>query len=374
MESNTLKINKAIRLASLLLLFGFVFASCDPVSYVLNSHETVIEATDVVIEDYKFNYGNLQQTPVNIFLAAKESKLYLCDYKGDLYVIENGEAKKVFDTKIYILYAVFDDYLYYAKEASDGLDLYCYSFDTGKEEKLAEDFGQVHLSCDGETLYVGNDVEGFFPIKHGKVGTESCKSPKYVEAFGKRYILERNGLYTDVAVIENETITYLDEINEATKNNYGKRIFLSEKGVVINCDHVSENKGFLYFINGETNEVTTLLEVDAEHVSSTANVHDNKVYVSFKRYSHPGDKGWVSYQNDTVSGTYCIDLNTFEAKKINDSVYDALYIFDSTGIYATDNSGFVYKLGFDGQVVSTILSTAYNGPEFLDEFLNEPLG
>ncbi|MBR6271068.1 MAG: hypothetical protein IKR26_02810, partial [Lachnospiraceae bacterium] len=58
---------------------------------------------------------------------------------------------------------------------------------------------------------------------------------------------------------------------------------------------------------------------------------------------------------DVISGTYIVDLDDYSIHKINNIIFDNLYIFDNTGIYAVDIDENVYKLTSDGAVERKIL-------------------
>lgn len=119
----------------------------------------------------------------------------------------------------------------------------------------------------------------------------------------------------------------------------------TQKGLVI---HNQDSNNILYFVDGETGEITQLASTTALCTRSTASVVEDYVFVSYMRYEKIGEggKGLARYSNDTLSGTYQIDLNDFTATKISDSVYTSFYIFDDNMLFAIDEHNKVTKLDF----------------------------
>jgi hypothetical protein len=136
---------------------------------------------------------------------------------------------------------------------------------------------------------------------------------------------------------------------------YGeKNMIPCENGLLI---HNETNGDFLYFIEAETGNAVELFAVDCIYALSAVNVHNGYAYLSFVRYTDwgPLNIGGKRDENDELNGTYRICLTDYSVEKLSDDIYNGLFIFDDTGIYACNEDGCIYKLDFDGQRVLTLL-------------------
>ena len=133
-----------------------------------------------------------------------------------------------------------------------------------------------------------------------------------------------------------------------------KSLIPCETGLLV---YNQTHENLLYFIDDKTGEVHNLFEIECMSSVSTVNIYENYVFLSFKRYEKWGGfpEKMLEYKNDTVQGTYRIDLNDGSSTKISDEIYDALYIFGEGIIYATDSEGQIFKLDFDGNVTENLL-------------------
>ena len=69
--------------------------------------------------------------------------------------------------------------------------------------------------------------------------------------------------------------------------------------------------------------------------------------------------GFKRSENDEMEGLYRINLLDGNIVKISDLFFDGLYIFDDTGIFACDEYCSIFKLGFDGEVIDTLLEVKH---------------
>ena len=114
----------------------------------------------------------------------------------------------------------------------------------------------------------------------------------------------------------------------------------------------------LYYIYPDGRIELMFPEIDGVGPYTALTVYGNYVFLSFKRVSglDESKKKYEFYDEDTLSGTYRIDIRDKSYVKISDTYYEGLYVFDDTGVYCTTNKGLVQKLDFDGNVVATILT------------------
>lgn len=85
------------------------------------------------------------------------------------------------------------------------------------------------------------------------------------------------------------------------------------------------------------------------------NVFEDKLYYYVERYEKYGILGMTRFENDEIEGTFIINLKDLSVEKVSDKIYNGLYIFDDTGIYACDDKCNIVKLDFDGKMVGTLL-------------------
>lgn len=111
----------------------------------------------------------------------------------------------------------------------------------------------------------------------------------------------------------------------------------------------------LHYIDRE-GTIIPLFETDAPHSVSTVNFHENYVFLSLQRYTEWFDNNGNIAENDEISGTYRIDMRDYSTEKISDAAYDGLFIFNGSGIYATDRFANVYQLDFDGEVIEQLIN------------------
>lgn len=67
--------------------------------------------------------------------------------------------------------------------------------------------------------------------------------------------------------------------------------------------------------------------VTGEMVESSANVCGDKLYISFIRYEKWKNLYSLKFKGDKLSGTWAIDLETYESTKLSDSFYEGLFVF-----------------------------------------------
>jgi hypothetical protein len=109
-----------------------------------------------------------------------------------------------------------------------------------------------------------------------------------------------------------------------------------------------------YYISSEGEIVSLLPEMESDRIASTVSVYGDYVFISFIRMRYVADVLPMAYKNDTLSGTYRIDMQDLSVTKITDQHFYSMFIFDDTGIFGNNSSG-MYKIDFDGNVILTIV-------------------
>lgn len=132
-----------------------------------------------------------------------------------------------------------------------------------------------------------------------------------------------------------------------------RSLIKTESGLLI---HNYGRRDLLYYLDKD-GAVVKLFSVPCSLSESSITVYHNSVYLSVMRYEK-GTSSWsgmVGYKNDDVKGTYRIDLNDYSIEKVSDMIFDGMYIFDDTGIFACTEDNRVYKLDFDCTVIKRLL-------------------
>lgn len=314
------------------------------------------------------NSANNQQFNASVCMTTADGKLYFAPgntidtvdetkYRNWLCVFENGSIKRIksFNGK-YVLTAK-DGYIYYTPlnwnlTFLSGNTVHCYNIMTAEDHKLCH--GQM---IDRDHTYISND---------GSIYFRDCYADEYVfhhvedaQYYGEKVITEQyhlNGKSYYIRDLFNyDMIVCRDENgNEAELEGLGygpKSIIPCSNGLLV---HNEEHGDLLYYICGETGEIKELFATECMYSVSAVNVYENSVFLSFMRYEKHGEKGMVRFENDAEEGTYCIDLMDFSVTKLSDEIYNGLYIFDNTGIYACDDKANIFKLDFNGTRIDTL--------------------
>lgn len=83
--------------------------------------------------------------------------------------------------------------------------------------------------------------------------------------------------------------------------------------------------------------------VTGEMVESSANVCGDKLYISFIRYEKWKTLYSLKFNDDKLSGTWVIDLETYESTKLSDSFYEGLFVFGDELIFIDSTNSLVWE-------------------------------
>ncbi len=323
----------------------------------------------VVITDSFYNYANYCQSDAYVYMGEENGQLYfnilryyssimsnkikLLDYFS---VFENGTIRKIkkiensiWDTPI------ANGQIYYWKHSSghydvDGTyDLVSYDIDT-EEERTITSMREV---------IINRFIDSSGTIRFSSGGDEYYAIPPDLSVISAERPGFQAGEYTYSLSYRNKS----DPVIIRTDRAGNEEIIELEYGheTLIPCDYgvLVHNQGqehLLYLIDNE-GCIQELFYVPCMYSGSTINVYGDYAYISFRRYEKYGKLGLagVSFENDTLQGTWRISLSTGESEKISDNIYNGIYIFDNTGMYVCDDESNIYKLNFEGEIIQVLL-------------------
>jgi hypothetical protein len=319
----------------------------------------------IEIQDASYYHGNNLQLNASVLMTSWDGQLYFyisdsgtinrSDYDRQLCLFHDGTISIVrrFDKQIL---AMKDGRIYLRTSTSEGGDhmLYCYNIAEDTETELvsfswAGSFNHrdnvARIMADGVLyLRVCSDTQDYFPIEDSHVGEPETWQESYL--FGEyRYVVAEDayGARSIVRMTAGESSSYVYDLPPGRLN-----VFFCEGGLLL---HNEMFGNLLYYIEGNTGKLVTLFTIECARSVSAVNVHGTYAYLSFVRYEKDDTVFAKTYDDDTLTGTYRIDLVDYSAEKISNNVYNGLYIFDDSGIYACDVNNDIYKIDFDGDVI-----------------------
>lgn len=367
-------IKKRCIILSVLFLAVIIGCAALMVHLSQNTHSQImITKESVEIRENGDHPANNRQYQASVWLGAFEGKLYFyphCGYAsrrtmydGFMCVFENGGVTILKDLEAgktsVIMQGFLSPFLYYwdnnASLSKQSDFLYCYDLQSGEDRQL----------CSGEAMLMHNSHESDKGLFYFPLWVENGETPKFVcvkdGAFSKVAPLTKgyhlNGR-TYYAVAEYgdtaERILCQDEngfVNEIPMGYaHHRSVIPCENGLII---HNESGSDILYWIN-EAGDVQKLFSVECLDSRSAVNVHGTDVYLSLKRYKEYGEIGMKRYENDTLEGTYRISLTDYSVQRLSDQIYDGLYNFDDTCLYACDENCNIFQIDFNGNLIQTL--------------------
>jgi len=204
---------------------------------------------------------------------------------------------------------------------------------------------KVHYDPDG-TCYIPDKKNkgNYYILKDGNM-SESVPHTEMYSLGSNQYAIEDHDLVRYDTQGEREVLKEFIGLGSTC-------IIPCDNGLLV---YVEGGSNLLYYIPEETEIVEPLFNFPGFASDSAVNVHGEWVYVSFARYKSLDGCGLTKFEDDTMEGTYRINLTDGTSEKLSDAIYTGLFIFDNTGIYAC-KQGCIYKLDFDGNVIMTLLA------------------
>ena len=238
-----------------------------------------------------------------------------------------------------VVYGMVDSYLYYnsTKKTSSHCPIMCYDF----TDQTIHEVYSGKINYDYPRLFIGNEV--YLPIYDETYHISN--PPDYVRIKGK----EPAEITT---TINGETIgemtLYKKVVADSVTVFNEKRAMIQTKyGTVMLGYSNTDDKLFILDTDGQ---VISLFSIPCMWYEGTITAVDDSIYLSFVRYEKYGDWGMLRYENDTLEGTYRISLKDYSVEKLNGDIYNGLYYFGGSYIFACDRNGNMYRLNLDGSV------------------------
>ncbi len=353
---------KILSICSLMVLLSVLFSGC-------GYSKTLSVANDPkpVVENERHPANNRQHEAsvwlgcdaekLNFLIRSVNSRLNQTDYHLWLSEVENTGIKKLYSLKkdrpISIV-GSSNGFLYYWENGGlYGEDvLYCYSINNKTESILYSGSRHGH-----KTTYFANDGSVYIPLE-----VENKKVPQFLHILGDELLSVTSlkesyklGDRTYAVVseygdaVERIICTTMDGTQEELQlgHAYTRAVIPCNDGLLIHNEGCTD---LLYWIDADGN-LNNLFSVPCMSSISAVNVCGTDVYISFMRFEKFGDYGRLRYKNDTLEGTYRINLTSYTTEKINDQIFNGIYNFDDTCLYCCDEEGNIFKMSLDGELV-----------------------
>lgn len=306
--------------------------------------------------------ANNRQNTEKVWLGCYDKQLYYFnrEYDGKLFVFQEDALSEVTSLShnrgsTITIFGIVENYIYYREQ--NGKDytnqkLYCYNLQTNENVLLAT--GNL---MNASSIYYSKDGSVYFPLM-----PESGEQTQYIHVCGQDFLgiqslTEGYPLGNSVYCVASEyTDRQVERILEKDMQGqvvneeisfapaYNRSVIPCESGLLV---HNAELNSLLYLIH-DNGEITELFHVACLASESAVNIHGTNAYICVKRYKKYGEIGMLRYENDTVEGTYRINLTDGTVEKINDMIFAGIYNFDDTRFYCCDSQGDVYVMEFDG--------------------------
>lgn len=283
---------------------------------------------------------------------------YLCVFRdGELETVAQLAPKNAVIT----ILGIVDRFLYYRVNDTDHYDnqkLYCY--DLAENERSLVFSGHLYPSS---ALYFADDESVYVPLFPQEDKETNFVHVLGVDLLGVEALTEGYSIGgSTYRVLKEhadpvEQILKTDTADSATPEvlhlgpAYRRSVIPYDGGLLV---HNEELDSLLYSIN-ENGDLMELFNIPCMASKSAVNIHKTDAYISVVRYEKHGEIGMLRYENDTLEGTYKINLLDGSVKKINDMCFDGIYNFDDKCFYCTDCDGNIYKMEFDGTTSPILL-------------------
>ena len=357
-RKSILRIVGNIAVCVLAVILAAVVHICVGVFFVSVQPYQVTNET-IKIQGQALKNANAFQHNADVMIIPVENQLYYyvrswpgslgkrSRFDGRLCAIEQGEILPI--QKMEFLSGADEQFFYY----ETGDCLFCYDV-VNREAKeilpLKEYFsGDYFLDENGTFKIIPDDDVGLcYLIEDGIiVGVEEGKNWGQYLLGEKVYSLKRESSSDSELYCQGEDIS-----NQLGNGNYRALIPFQDGLILINDGYGN----LLYYINADGIQAI-FPEFPCMCSESSVNFYENYVFVSFKRWESYDESGLglSSFENDTLEGTYRIDMTDRSIKKISDSIYNGMFIFDDSGIFCTNSSGDICKIDFAGNSLIQIV-------------------
>lgn len=347
------------RFILLLVATGMIFLfGCNFTGY-----KYTVNPQGLCFENAVYNPANDMQYGAYTHLGVSEGKLYFWpsglihfvnrtrfDRNICVFTPDGAERLSRLD---YGLQSIRNGFAYYCQEGADYTWSFCsLNLETGEKKLLLENLKtSLDFYYQEDTLYYsGNsDSSAFYPILEGCVLPLRSGLQMFRLSQGQYFL-------NDCWIDENAQIVFrhdgvdsvLEEIPMGTKS-----LIPTQAGLLV---HAAGHGELLYLIPDGENTVIELFSDPCFLSDSAVNVHGDYAYLSVKRYYFDLERdGSRPIDDDPSTGTFRINLKNYSCEKLSDSTYNGLFIFDDSGIYATDDQGRILFLDFEGKMLQALL-------------------
>lgn len=362
----------------LIISLCMIFASCTDNSPSTND-------VSVSVNSDEFSYSNSRQDCMGIKMQAIDGRLYIYMPRPDahiepsIFVFEkNGvsEMENVLITNWYKslwndqLVGFENGYMYIERHPAKATEsaypqkaeLICYDLATG-------DMTTLLCTEDAPSLDTSFDENGVF---YASIRENTSEKEKQYQAIQGSQLLDhvvskpdlRSGTVAEVLEAYNGHTKILSEsqlehtlasVQALGIKNSTCTLYPCVSGWMIHIDRCSVPLWLVSF----DGTVSKVFEFESMTTSSSFNIYGDQAYLSFKRYEKWDDHMnyfLQPYANDTISGTYRIDLTDFTMTKVSADSYRGIFIFDDTSILTVDINYGVYQLDPNGCLVNTLIN------------------
>lgn len=303
------------------------------------------------------------------------SDIWICEYHGmwfllkgrELYQMERDGYKSLYSFQsLPSIIGHVDQYLLYSmlnplhQSDIESQILCCYNLLDNTNTVLSDSltrnvvingsriaFGMDYLFEDG-TAFITSDFasrSGYYQFGQGKLEESTCVAAGF--SVGET-------MYTVLAAGTEEKVYRIHngiEKEELLLPSAARfTIIPAFHGLII---HAEEKGHFLWYID-ENNQVSDVFSADCMYSESCVAVHENYVFLSFRRWEGYKDIFPQRYKNDVLDGTWCIDLQDFSAERISEKIYKGMFIFDDSTICAVKEDGCIDQISFTGELKQII--------------------
>lgn len=356
-------------LAVILLVFGFC------IYRLFRQNMAVITAKPVVVGETYISPANIKQPNSVVQIGVCGGTLFIVPGKGSgipgtkyqscLCAFEDGSLVKRMDLRRKGLSAelLHGGCAYFSSEHSP-LVLYGCSLKSGE---LRELYSLKDLPDPQYRAFTGNrfqteDGALCFPVLRFSEPEQWCvrvaeDRAASCEAVTEHYLLG-DRLYYLTSENNLDKIYCIDAEGQESElpleDARNRSLIRTDHGLLIH-NRSSYGRGVMLYYVTEAGELIELFAAPQLSSVSAVTVYHDTVYFSFMRTEKYGSIGELGFENDELIGTWRISLADYSAEKLSDRIYDGMYIFDDTGIYACDCYCDIYKLDFDGNIMDTLM-------------------
>ena len=357
----------ALRISALILIIIIVMIVLGFVAYILLPRRVKIAKNEIIVHNEGIHLANQKQFNASVLLFSFDDMLYFVPHSGTvldqssydccLSVFSDATAKKLFSIgrnrygKIVILGSSSHYLYYYICGDSQSNDLlYCY--DIAKQHKSLLYSGHIYSWYH---FYSTNNGELFIKLRE----YSADRQPQFLHIMNDRLIdivssIETYRIGNETYWLQDGTVYRQDQDSITTEligitRNASRYVMIPcEQGLLIHCFDSEEDILYLIDTNGNLHEI---FKAECLRAYSAVTVCGDYAYLSLRRYKEFGEIGMRRFENDTVEGLYRISLNSYCSEKISDKIFDGLYNFDDTCLWACDNNCNIFQLDLDGTVL-----------------------